>query len=72
MGVQEEMTREDRFKQKWLNRRFKCNTTGEVFEIPDSVYETAFYAWGEAYIDVGRLNMYSRFSNCTEITEDKE
>ena len=58
------------FKQQWAGRKWKCNTTGEVFTIPNDVYETAFYSFGNAFVDVGRLNAYCRFSNCTEIVED--
>jgi hypothetical protein len=35
--------KEFEFKQKWVGRRWKCSTTGEVFTIPNDVYETAFY-----------------------------
>ena len=63
-------TREHKFKRQWENRRFRCNTTGEVFTIPNDVYETAFYSFGNAFVDVGRLNFYARFSNCTEIVEE--
>lgn len=66
------MTREDRFKQQWLNRRFKCNTTGEVLELKaNMIKECAFIQWGESYIDLGRLDFYCRFSNCTEIVEEE-
>lgn len=62
-------TREYKFKKQWVGRKYCCNTTGEVFTIPDGVYETAFYSFGNAFVDVGRLNFYARFSNCTEIKE---
>ena len=55
------------FKKQWYSRSFKCNTTGQVFTVPMSVKECDFYQWAEAYLDVGRLNLYSRMSNCTEI-----
>lgn len=57
------------FKCLWAFRKFKCNTTGEVFEIPLSVEECDFFTWGDqdTYLDIGRLNMYARFSNCTEV-----
>jgi len=61
--------REYEFKCAWVKRKFKCNTSGEVFTIPEDVYETACYFWGDgAMVDTGRLSFYSRFSNCTEIT----
>lgn len=57
------------FKCLWAFRKWRCNTTGEVFEIPLSVEECDFFTWGDpdTYCDVGRLNMYARFSNCTEV-----
>ena len=60
------------FRCQWVGRKFRCNTTGMVFEIPKDVKERDFLSFGEAYLDVGRLNLYSRFSNCTEITEEIE
>lgn len=54
------------FKKQWYNRTFQCNETGETFTIPFEVQETDCYYWGKAMLDVGRLNAYSRFSNCTE------
>jgi hypothetical protein len=57
------------FKCLWAFRKWRCNTTGEVFEIPLSVEERDFFIWGDqdTCLDVGRLNMYARFSNCTEV-----
>lgn len=60
------------FKKQWYNRTFQCNTTGEIFTIPFEVQEIDFCSFGNAYVDVGRLNAYSRFSNCKEITNDVE
>lgn len=61
------------FKKEWCNRSFKCNSTGQIFTVLMDVKECSFYQWGDAYLDTGRLNSYSRFSNCTEINiEDKE
>ena len=37
-----------------------------------TVYETAFYQVGEGFVDVGRLNAYSRFSNVVEIDTNSE
>lgn len=56
-----------KFKSQWAGRTFRCNTTGEEFTIPNSVGERDFYSFGKAFVDVGRLDSYSRFSNCTEV-----
>ena len=56
-----------KFKSQWAGRTFRCNTTGEEFTIPNSVEERDFYSFGEAFVDVGRLDCYSRFSNCKEV-----
>ena len=55
------------FKCSWVGRCFVCNTTDKMFYIPSTVKERDFFAWGEAYVDVGRYNFYSRFSNCSEV-----
>lgn len=61
-GVEvENMSRAERFKRQWAGRTFKCLETGATFTIPEDVYETAFYAVGKGYIDVGRLGAYSRY-----------
>jgi len=60
-----------KFKCEWVGKRFRCQSTGEIFEIPETVRERDFYSWGEAYVDVGRLNCYSRFSNCEEILTEE-
>ena len=60
-----------KFKCTWVGRRFKCQSTGEIFEIPETVEERDFYSWGGAYVDVGRFNCYSRFSNCKEIVTEE-
>lgn len=57
------------FNKEWAGRSFKCNTTGQIFTVPTSVAECQFFQWGEAFLDTGRLNAYSRFSNCTEISK---
>lgn len=56
-----------KFKSQWAGRTFRCNTTGEEYTIPNSVEERDFYSFGKAFVDVGRLDGYSRFSNCTEV-----
>ena len=56
-----------KFKSQWAGRTFQCNTTGEEFTIPNSVGERDFYSFGKAFVDVGRLDCYSRFSNCKEV-----
>lgn len=56
-----------KFKSQWAGRTFRCNTTGEELTIPNSVEERDFYSFGKAFVDVGRLDCYSRFSNCKEV-----
>ena len=58
------------FKKQWYGKIFKCTKTGEKFTIPYEVYETACYFFGDAMVDVGRYNCYSRFSNCVEVTSE--
>ena len=50
------------FKCNWVGRTFRCTKTGEEFTIPYNVKECDFFRVGEGYVDVGRLNFYSRFS----------
>lgn len=57
-----------KFRSQWIGRVFKCKTTGETFTIPENVKERDCYWFGEAMVDVGRLDAYSRFSNVIEIT----
>lgn len=57
------------FIKKWAGKKYRCNTTGQEFTVPFGVDERQFFACGEAFLDTGRLNAYSRFSNCTEISE---
>ena len=59
-----------KFKKQWYNRSFRCNSTGQEFTVPMDVAECTFYQWGEAFMDVGRLNFYSRMSNCTEVVSE--
>lgn len=59
--------RQYEFKCEWVGRTFKCTETGEEFTIPYDVKEKDFLSFGKAFVDVGRLNCYSRFSNCVEI-----
>lgn len=58
-----------RFRKQWAGKKYRCNTTGIVLTIPNEVGEGEFFGFGQAFVDVGRLNSYSRFSNCTEISE---
>lgn len=55
-----------KFRVEWSGRTYVCNTTGEEFTVPWDVRERDFYAFGEAYLDVGTLDGYYRISNCTE------
>ena len=57
-----------KFRSQWIGRRFQCKTTGETFTIPEDVKERDCYWFGEAMVDVGRLDAYSRFSNVIEIS----
>lgn len=57
-----------KFRCHWANRVFQCKTTGEVFTVPENVKERDCYYFGEALVDVGRLDAYARFSNAIEIT----
>lgn len=54
------MTTEDEFKNQWANRTFRCKDTGVEFTIPECVEEGAFFIIGKGWLDVGRLNAYSR------------
>lgn len=48
------------FKCQWANRTFRCKDTGVEFTIPEGVEEGAFFIIGKGWLDVGRLNAYSR------------
>ena len=58
------------FQKIWAGRKYRCNTTGVEFTIPDNVRETDFFKVGDGYIDVGRLGFYCRFSNVTEVKDE--
>lgn len=55
------------FKKQWYGKKYKCVKTGEEFTIPFDVKECDFYQVGEGFVDVGRLDSYSRFSGVTEV-----
>lgn len=57
-----------KFRCSWVNRVFKCKTTGETFTIPENVKERDFFRVGDGFVDVGVLDGYSRRSNVIEIT----
>lgn len=50
----------EQFRKQWVGRKFKCLETGEEFTIPDDVRECDFFKVGNGFIDVGRLDAYSR------------
>lgn len=57
-------------KTKFVGRKFQCNTTKEVFTIPEDVRPKAFYMFGDGcFIDVGD-GYYSRWGG--DFTELKE
>lgn len=56
-----------KFKSQWAGRTFWCVITGEEFTIPNTVKERDCFYFGKAFVDVGRLDGYSRFSNCKEV-----
>lgn len=58
------------FKKHWVGRKYRCNKTGEEFTIPFDIYERDFFHVGEGFIDLGRLNCYSRFGGVTEVKEE--
>lgn len=58
-----------KFKSQWAGRTFQCNTTGKKFTIPNSVEERDFYSFGEAFVDVGRLDYYFRYTNCEKVED---
>lgn len=57
------------FRCQWVGRKFQCGKTGEIFTIPEDVMERDFFRVGDGWVDVGRLNFYSRFSGVREITK---
>lgn len=48
------------FKCQWANRTFRCKDTSVEFTIPEGIEEGAFFIIGKGFLDVGRLNAYSR------------
>ena len=57
-----------KFRSQWVNRVFKCKTTGETFTIPEDVKERDFFRVGEGFVDTGVLVGYARFAGVIEIT----
>lgn len=48
------------FRKQWYGRKFRCEETGEEFTMPHNVRERQCYTVGNGFIDVGRLDCYSR------------
>lgn len=49
------------FKRQWVGRTFKCLVTGETLTLQKGmVHERAFIPIGGCYLDLGRLDAYSR------------
>lgn len=57
------------FQKRWVGRKFKCIETGEILIIPDNVYQTQFFSFGNCFVDVGREGCYSRFGGNFEEVE---
>lgn len=55
------------FKKQWVYRKFRCLGTGVQFVVPISVKECDFFPIGNGFLDVGRLNGYSRMSGIEEV-----
>lgn len=49
-----------RFRKAWYGRRFRCKETGDEFTMPIDVQEARCYSVGGGFVDVGRLDCYSR------------
>ena len=58
------------FKRPWVGRTFRCKVTEEEFTIPDAVKECDFFRIGDGYVDVGRLNFYSRSAGVEEVVKE--
>lgn len=48
------------FRCQWAGKKYRCQETGEEFTIPDNVKPCDFFSFGKCFVDVGRLNCYSR------------
>lgn len=59
-----------KFKCRWAGTKWKCNTTGVIFTVPDDVRERDFFTFGEALLDVGRREYYCRMSGCHKVEEN--
>ena len=58
-----------RFQLQWCGRTFQCEGTGERLTLTkDMIHERAFIRIGECYLDLGRLDAYSRrVGNLSEV-----
>lgn len=56
-----------KFRCQWVGRVFVCDTTGVEFTIPEDVQECDFFPIGQGFVDVGRLDCYSRMGGVTEV-----
>jgi len=54
------------WRELWEGRVFRCKDTGEIFVIPKGIRETDFFSFGNCFVDVGRVNCYSRFGGNIE------
>jgi len=48
------------FRCQWAGKKYRCQETGEEFTIPDNVKPCDLFSFGKCFVDVGRLNCYSR------------
>lgn len=59
------------FRCQWAGKKYRCQETGEEFTIPDDVKPCDFFSFGKCFVDVVRLNCYSRMGGPI-ITLDSE
>ena len=48
------------FRCQWAGKKYRCRETGKELTIPDNVKPRDFFSFGKCFVDVGRLNCYSR------------
>ena len=49
-----------KLKNQWCGKKFRCKNTGETFTIPYDIKERDTFYFGDCFIDLGRVDCYSR------------
>lgn len=61
----------EEWRQSLIGNKYRCNNSGEILIIPDTVQERDCFYWGDhCMLDVGRMNFYSRSGGNFSLVEE--